>query len=183
MKKTLFAAACALALCACSAPKDPVEQIISDYMETAVEGEGKLSVDIYGYEKIDSTTFREELQRRKNVFELKLDQNQKFYSEYNSKGQRKAAAEKMAAMIEDAAVVKRLDSLGVALGERIDDVAFYDYSFSGEVSGRGVQDRFKEKFIAITPQGEVLAMVSDRKSLHKSTGRVIPGYVEAVKSE
>ena len=177
MKKILMVAALLAAMVSC-APKqtDPLEQALIDNILQSVGEEGKIKV--YKMEKIDSTTFRTELERKFKIYNLKIEQNRKFYDTYMKEGKPKNAALKSEAISKDQAILKGLEAIQESLSERLDDVAYYDYRFSASGNFKTSKATYNDYFCAITPSGEVLGVNPDQNTIHKGTSAVIPGYKE-----
>jgi len=181
MKKFILLSALSVLLVSCGGrTSDPVHE--------AIKGEimGNMSQDftdvtINKVEKIDSTTFRTELDRRKKAFALKRDADSELLLKYITEGKRRNASIKTESYKKDLAILQGLDSLETLLGDRLDDIAYYDYRFSADAKGQGFSMQFRDAYIAITPDGRVISMTAERRDLHKSAGRVIPGYYELVK--
>lgn len=159
-----------------------------DPVHEAIKGEimGNMSqeftdVTIHLVEKIDSTTFRQELERRKKAFATKRDADSDLLLKYMSEGKRRNASLKSESYKKDLIILQGLDSLEAAHAAILDDVAYYDYRFNAEAKGQGLKMQFREAYISITPDGRVISMTAERRDLHKSAGRVIPGYLELVK--
>lgn len=160
----------------------------SDPVQEAIRGEimGNMSqefsdVTINFVEKIDSTTFRQELDRRKKAFTLKRDADSELLLKYMSEGKRRNATIKSDSYKQDLAILQGLDSLEAAHAAILDDIAYYDYRFSADAKGQGLKMQFRNAYISITPDGKVISMTAERRDLHKGAGRVIPGYIELVK--
>ena len=175
MKRFLILAALAAAVISCS-PKqaDPLEQALIDNILQSAGEEGK--VKIYSMEKIDSTTFRTELERKFKIYNLKIEQNRKFYDTYVKEGKRKNAEIKSQAILKDQAILKGLEAIQADLANRLDDVAYYDYQFSASGNYKTSKAVYNGYFCAITPAGEVLGVSSDQNTIHKGTSSVLPGY-------
>lgn len=181
MKKLILFAALLPLLVSCGGHAvDPVHE--------AIKGEimGNMSQDftdvtINFVEKIDSTTFRQEFDRRRNVFTLKRDADSDLLLKYMTEGKKRNASIKSDSYKQDLVILQGLDSLEAAHSAILDDIAYYDYRFSADAKGHGLKMQFRNAFISITPDGRVISMTAERRDLHKSAGRVIPGYVELVR--
>ena len=161
---------------------------VVDPVQEAIKGEimGNMSqeftdVTINFVEKIDSTTFRQEFDRRRTVFILKRDADSDLLLKYMTEGKKRNASIKSDSYKQDLVILQGLDSLEAAHSAILDDIAYYDYRFSADAKGQGLKMQFRNAFISITPDGRVISMTAERRDLHKSAGRVIPGYVELVK--
>ena len=119
--------------------------------------------------------------RRKKAFTLKRDADSEFLLKYMQEGKKKNASIKSESYMNDLRILQGLDSLGKANAAILDDVAYYDYRFSATAKGKDVTMQFRDAYISITPDGRVISMTAERRDLHKSAGRVIPGYYELVK--
>ena len=152
----------------------PIQEALGAYILQGQEGTFRL----YRIEKIDSTTFRTEFERRQNVFELKLQAETIFYQSYTMDRKPKNAARHWDAMQGTLANLKGLDSLRTTLEGRLDEIAYYDYVFSGRAETDSQATDFADAYASLTPNLKVIALTSERKDLHKSGGRAIPGYVQ-----
>ena len=181
MHKLLFIAASLLLLASCGGKtSDPVHEAIKGEIMGNMDQQFS-DVSIIKVEMIDSTTYRTELDRRKNAFALKRDADSNLLIKYMTEGKRKNAEIKTESYRKDLVILQGLDSLEVALADILDDVAYYDYRFSADAKGQGMNMQFRNAYISITPDGRVISMTSERSDLHKSAGRVIPGYLELLK--
>lgn len=177
---SILAAAAALLLVSC-APKtpDPVEQAICTEISAMPQGFTKVSVT--SYERVDSTTFAQEFERRVKLFEAKRDADSKFLLKYLQEGKNRNAAIKNESYVRDLMILKGLDSLRAVCADIMDQVAYYDYVFDADASGEEGKMYFRQANAAITPDYQVIGMTSQQKDLHKGLGKVIPGYLELVK--
>ena len=168
----------ALLLCVlaagCAKTPDPLQEALSAHILHGREGTFRL----YSIEKIDSTTFRTEFEHRQNVFERKLQEETKLFENYYFQNKRKNADRHWEAMERTREVMKGLDSLRAALAGRMDEVAYYEYVFSGRAETGSEAVEFKDTYVSMSPSLEVITMSADRADLHKSGGRAIPGYLQ-----
>lgn len=176
MKRTAILAAALVMLAACAQNRatDPVETAIKTKIAESVSPDAVIRID--RLEKVDSTTFGSELEHRIKVFTLRHDQNEKYYFQYNSEGRPNSAAEKKEAMKKDALVLEGLDKIGERMADSLSLVAYYDYKFSGSAETKTERTVFQDYYASITSDGQVMSISSSTKGLHKSLGRVIPGY-------
>ena len=161
---------------------------VSDPVHEAIKGEimGNMSqefsdVTINFVEKIDSTTFRQELDRRRKTFVLKRDADSELLLKYMAEGKKRNATLKSDSYRQDLVILQGIDSLEAVHAAILDDIAYYDYRFSADAKGQGLKMQFRNAYISITPDGRVISMTAERRDLHKGAGRVIPGYLELVK--
>lgn len=164
---------CILA-CGCAKTPDPLQDALGSYLLRDREG----SFRLYSIEKIDSTSFRTEFERRQNVFDLKLREETKLYESYVSQRKPKNAERHWNAMQRTREVMKGLDSLKAVMEGRLDEIAYYDYVFSGRAETDDQIIDLTQHYVSITPSLEVITLSADRKDLHKAGGRAIPGYLE-----
>ena len=177
MKKILMFAALLAAMVSCGTKQtDPFEKALIESIKQSVGQEGK--VKVYSMEKIDSTTFRTEMERKFKIFNLRIDQNRKFYETYIKEGKSRNAALKSDAIKKDQAILEGLETIQESLSDRLDEVAYYDYKFSAGGNFETSKAEFRDYFCAITPSGEVLAISPDQNAIYKGTASVIPGYKE-----
>ena len=158
----------------CKQEPDPLRDALGAYLLQGKEGTFRL----YSIEKIDSTTFRTEFERRRNVFDLKLREETKLYDSYILQRKPKNAARHLEAIQRTNVAVRRLDSLKATLQDRLDEIAYADYVFSGRLETDNSYSEFSNAYASITPALEVITLAAERKDLHKAGGRAIPGYVQ-----
>lgn len=158
----------------CAQTPDPLQEALGAYILKGQEGTFRL----YTIEKIDSTTFRTEFEHRQNVFELKLQEETKLFENYYFQNKRKNADRHWEAMERTREVMKGLDSLRAALAGRMDEIAYYDYVFSGRAETATAATDFRDTYVSMTPQLEIISMTTEQKDLHKAGGRAIPGYLQ-----
>ena len=186
MKRILFvmaaAAAAVLAVSCGGSEPDPVAEAIKAEITTNM-AEGFTSVKNITYELVDSTTFAQEFERRIKTFEVKRDADGKYLLKYTREGKTRNAAIKSDAYKRDLEILRDLDSLHAACAGILDDVAYYDYRFSADAKGDNSVMQFRDAYVAMTPEHEVIGMTAKQKDLHKGLGKVIPGYLGLVKGE
>lgn len=181
MKRTLIFVAAALLLASCGGKTpSPVEAALNAAIAENLGQELK-SVTYASLEKVDSTTFGQELEKRRAVLAQKAKSEEELYMKYMSEGKRTNATMKLEAVTKAKASLARLDSLAGTIADRLDEVAYYDYTFTAAAKGVEKDVAFKDAWALITPDLEVLGMATSQKSVHKGSGKVIPGYVEMLK--
>ena len=153
---------------------DPLQQALKAYILQGEEG----TFQLYRIEKIDSTTFRTEFERRQNVYELKLQQETQLYQDYLSQRKPKNAKRHSDAIVRTCEIMNGLDSLKATMEGRLDEIAYYDYAFSAKATTDSHNYEFPNAYASITPAFEVITLTEERKDLHKAGGRAIPGYLE-----
>ena len=145
--------------------------------------EGDYSFRITSLEKIDSTTFRTEIERRKDLFALKVKAEEQLFDKYYREFKKQNSENHRQAMEKAKVNLEVMDYLEREMADRLDDVAYYDYVFSGySETGEGRMN-YNDVYVTVTPDFEVLTMTASQRDLHKGTGRVIPGYIESISAE
>ena len=181
MKKIFLLLFVAAGLVACTQTKDPFQKALETEIANRL-GEGA-KVKIEAFNKIDSTTFGEELKYRQEVFDLRLQQNMKLLERYKQGGFVNSAVNKRNAINHDHEVIAGLAEMEHTLEPILGDVAYFDFCFTGTARKGDARSVYKEYYASITPDGKVVSIDSNPKTLHKALGRVIPGYLELVKGE
>ena len=182
MKKLAIIAGVALCLCSCGGKKtaDIYREALSAEIVRLTGADAKVRID--RFERMDSTTFGQELEHRMGVFAERESQNRMFHEKYTAGGMPRNAEKKRLALIKDAEVRAGLESIAARLAESdsLDVVAYYDYRFSGKAVSAGCETVFEDYYATITPDGKVLSINNSAKGLHRALGRVIPGYAPLV---
>ncbi len=177
MKKIILALAGVAMLASCTGKQpDPVAQALEEAVKLSISEPCKFK--LYTLELTDSTTFLTEFERRAKVFEVKSKREGDLYARYVTEGKPKNAAVHMEAMTKANRNHASLDSLRTVMESSLDDIAYYDYRFSGKAYGDSGEVEYRDSWFTITPDGKVLAITHDKKDLHKNAGRAIPGYME-----
>lgn len=177
MKKIVVSImAAALLFTSCSEPKpeDPALTAIKARVAELVGGDAEVKIKIF--EKVDSTTFGQEIEYRLKVQDLALQQNAKYVQKYRNAGKDKNAQNKLDLMEKNRKIIKGLESIQARMADSLNVVAYYDYKFSGEAVSNGQTTVFRDYFASISPDNQVLSIEPQSKGLHKALGRVIPGY-------
>jgi len=181
MKKILLLAGLILLAAACT-PKqpDPVAEAIAEAMTKDIDQPCKITVS--NLQKLDSTTFATEFQRRISIYEIRLDQNQARFEKYVREGKRNNATKMFQEMQRDTKIYNELNLLKELMGDDTLKTAYYDYSYvyRGKVGDQKIPS--KQAYATVTPDGRVLTFAADRKDIHKATGLAIPGYRELLDS-
>jgi len=166
--------------CGSSAPDPVAKAIEAAAMQGATDD---YTFRITSLEKIDSTTFRTETERRKELFLLKQQAEEKLFQKYYKEGKRQNSENHRLAMEKAKANLAFVESLEDRMADRLDDIAYYDYVFSGYSKTKDGSMTYDNVYVTITPDGEVLTMTANQKDMHKGTGKVIPGYIEGISSD
>lgn len=182
MKKLLIIPAAIMLLASCS-PKasDQVSDAVKNEIMTLDGGYEK--VVIKSIEKVDSTTFAQEFDRRIGTFETKKKADEQLLLKYTRDNKKRNAAIKQESLARDYVILAGIDSLKMAMGAKLNDVAYYEYRFSAQASNPEKTVVFNDSFAAVSPAGEVLCIASKQNDLHRRLGKVIPGYLDLVKGD
>jgi hypothetical protein len=177
MRKYILAAVLAFAVCACTNRSvSPVEAAIKERVAAQL-GELKY-LEFSNLELVDSSTFADEISRRRATIELRHSQNLKLAEKYRNEGKQNNEAAKLAAAAKDEKVLKGIDALEerLAAGDSLNVTELYVYRFSGRARTADGNTNIENMFIAITPQNEIMAMDYKKDAVLKGTGKLIPGY-------
>ena len=117
-----------------------------------------------------------ELQKRHEGNPRKLQEETRLFENYYFQNKKKNADRHWEAIERTREAIKGLDSLRSALAGRMDEIAYYDYVFSGRAETADAATEFKDTYVCMTPELEIIAMTTERRDLHKAGGRAIPGY-------
>lgn len=167
-------------LASCSEKKaDPLQDALGAYILKGQDG----NFELYSIAKIDSTTFGTEFERRQNVYDLKLREETKLYDDYTWQRKPKNAARHWEAIQRTQEIMKGLDSLRAVMEGRMDEIAYYDYVFSGRAVTGDKITGFQDAYVSMTPDLRVISMTAKQIDLHKAGGRAIPGYLELLGGE
>lgn len=172
-------AACLLP-CSCTRTQDPYKAALETEIIRLVGADAKVTFN--KVERIDSTTFGQEVDKRIQAFNTKLEQDTKLYEKYMADRMLTNAGKKKQAMEIDGKMLAGLEKLRARIEEAdsLDVVAYYDYHFTGYAKCGGEETTFPDNYASITPEGKVLSINDALKGLHNALGKVIPGYKEAL---
>ena len=163
---------------ACSEKKTtPVQEAI----KASVSGQlGVLkSMEFSQLVLVDSTTFGDEIARRRKTIELRHTQNQKYAAQYQAQGKVVNAGKKLEDAAKDEKVLAGIDAIEQRLAEHdsLGVTELYVWKFSARAfPADGGCVSIEDMFIAITPDNKVVALDYTAANLLKGTGRLIPGY-------
>ena len=167
-----------LAASCTSRPEDPVVGAVKARIAESVKGIPS-DVRIDRIELIDSSALGAELSRCKDLFSLKIKREKELHQKYWKKGQYNAADAKDGVILK---AQKNYDGI-VALEQKYeaakDSIIAYHYRIAGSAkNAEGGKVEFKEAYVALTSDGKVLTLVTDRRDLGKVVRHAIPGYME-----
>ena len=189
----ILAAAAVISSCTGKKSVSSLEKAIEEEIINTLDGAYDFS--IIELEKLDSTLFLTEFNRRINVFEMRIEANKKFLDDYFRRGLKKNAALKYDEIYKNYDILEALHAIKDRMGDSLYMVAYYDYRVKAQIKTGGIVRKtigrvlkrnaqvLDDIYLAITPDNRVVSMNTDRKKLHQSTGLVIPGYSEIIKSE
>lgn len=182
MKKIILLLAAAAVICSCNPYKnDPVAQAIekttlSNYPDQPHR------FRFQKLEKIDSTVFRTEVDRRIGTFEAKIRKNKELYHKYVRTGFTVNADIKKQTLMNDSVILIKLHALKEEMGPKLDEVAYYDYKFTAFGKVGDIPFDLIDYYATVTPDNECLTVSEDVNAIHRATGKVLPGYMEIVKT-
>lgn len=183
MKRNIIIfAAMALCLAGCGQKPDMYREALETEIIRLVGADAKVTFNTV--ERIDSTTFGQEIERRIKTFSLKLDQDTNFYNKYKKDGMAKNADLKKKAVEMDQKLLAGMEMLRqrIADADSLDVVAYYDYHFTGNAKSSEGITTFNDNYATITPDGKVMSINDALQGLHKAMGKSIPGYESLIKS-
>lgn len=183
MKKSfIIAAAAVLSIAAaCTQEKDPFQVAIENAIAEQYGEGAKVRIEVC--ERVDSTTFGQELEYRQKAFDVRLSQNQVLLAKYRDQNKQISAQKKREAILHDNEVIAGLAQMEETLGEKLNDIAYYDYRFSGRVKLNGAERQFVDYYATVTPECEVFNFGGQLKAVRRVMGQILPGYLELVKGD
>lgn len=171
-----FVAAAALLAVSCKYEPSLEEKAIKTKIE---EQKGPVTqFALTDIEMLREVTLGEEIGIRRDNFELKHKKDSELGEKYKGKNLPTNAALKQESARKDLVRLFALDSIAEALSDELGKVVYRDYRFSASCMTDEGALVLKDWYAAITPEGEVLSMVQDKKNLHRGLGNVIPGWKE-----
>lgn len=181
MKKILLFAGLFLLAAACT-PKqpDPVAEAIVEAMTRDIDQPCKITVS--NLEKLDSTSFAVEFQRRISIYDIRIDQNTARLEKYIREGKKNNATKMFNDLQRDTKIFNELNGMKEMMADDTLKTAYYDYSFTygGKVGNQKIPS--KKAYATVTPDGRVITYGADLKDIHKASGLAIPGYKELLES-
>lgn len=175
-----------VALCLVSCARDG-QQL--DVFERSIETEivrlvgADAKVEFSVCERIDSTTFGEELEFRKRLIEARREQNLRLSEQYASQKKRTNARLRSEAAQKDAAVLSGIDSIRMRLAaaDSLDIVCHYDYHVAGVARTADGITAIPDHYACVSADGTLLTFTPEKRKLHYGVGKVIPGYIRVLK--
>ena len=176
--------AAALAGVSCGNPQsNPLVEAVKAKVAETVKGNAA-DVRINSIELIDSSALGPELSRCKDLFSLKIKRETELYDKYLGNGQRSAAQAKRAVIAKAQQNYEGIEALEQRLAASKDSIIAYHYRLAGRArNADGGSVIFNEAYVAVTPDGRVLTLVTDRRDLGKVVRHAIPGYMELLGAE
>lgn len=174
-------AAAAFGLAACSGSADEYQQAMTLRLQQAV-GEkyacspASIKVKYSQFERIDSTTFAEEFDMRETGLKLKVSMEISLYNKYLKEKKVSNATAKYEQIVKAQDALDKLYDLKDGMEDRLDEIAYYDYRFSAEISTPQGTVPASGFLACITPELVVLNYTRNEKDLHKGCGAAIPGW-------
>ncbi|MBQ0024877.1 MAG: hypothetical protein KBT00_04040 [Bacteroidales bacterium] len=178
----LFAIAAVISSCTPDPYKDnPVCKAI---VQAAMAQYGNIEYDFSftSLEVLDSTLLGTEFDRRIETFESRIKANSSLYEKYVKERKKKNAQIKADLVQHDKKVLADLIALKGENTARLGETAYYDYKFTALIKAGDKKLEMTDCYAAVTPDCEVLTLATDKKDLHKATGKVIPGYYETIRT-
>lgn len=179
----LAVAAAAILAAACSpkAPSDPLEASLRAAVIEKIGADAKLTLNSFA--RTDSVTFSQLLATRRKAFEVKLDQDTKYYEKYKAQRMENNAKKHQSAIAKTNAILADFQKLEEGLAGRMDEIAYYDLAFSGQAKSASGTISLDGYNAVVTPDGQVMAIQAGTKGIHQGLGKLIPGYTELIKGE
>jgi len=178
MKKLIIALLAMLVLNSCGEPElSPVQLAIKDKVSGQL-GEVK-SIFFKEIALVDSSTFADEIARRRKAIEIRHKQNLKLANDYESKGKPTNARIKREAAAKDQKVLDGIKAIEerLAANDSLGKTELYRYKFSAIAKmADGSSSDINDMYIAITPENEIIGMDYKKDGVFKAGGSLIPGY-------
>ena len=179
IKSALFAAAIAAAGCS-TGPLSPEQQAIVDAIQQNNRQVENITFSLL--EKIDSASLGEELDRRINLFETKIEVETGFIRKYSKKGMPANRQKHVQGRKQAQSILKAVKELAESLEDSRDSIIYRTYIFSckGNFTD-GAKFRCEKEYINITSDGKAYNM-SPEDERHMNMGFTIPGYSDLLGS-
>lgn len=128
--------------------------------------------------QIDSSTVSDEIERRRDIFQLKMERQSILESRYTEKKMKTNARRQHVRMEQSAKIIAGLDSIAFILDPRRNEILHRTYLIEGQAETPKEIISLDGFYVVLTSDEEVVAFTKDKKSLYRGTGRLIPGYME-----
>lgn len=175
----LFAAAIAVAGCS-TGTLSPEQQAIVDAIQQNNKQVENITFSLL--EKIDSTSLGEELDRRINLFETKIEVETGFIDKYGRQGMQVNRQRHVQERKQARTILKGIKELAGSLEDSRDSIIYRTYRFSCKGSFTdGTGFRCDGNYINITSDGKAYNM-SRKNERHMNMGFTIPGYSDLLGS-
>ena len=182
----LFAALAAsllsLASCGGSQP-DPLTEAVKAKIAESVKG-SPADVRLDHFELIDSSALGTERSRCKDLFRVKIKRENELYEKYQRNGQYNTASAKVQVIAKAQKNYDGIEALEKQFEAQKDSIIAYHYKLAGRAkNAEGAVAKFDEAYVAVTPDNQVLTLVTDKRDLSKVVRHAIPGYMELLGSD
>lgn len=157
----------------------PVEKVIVDAIVERYPD--CLDVEFSSLVKVDSTTYGQEIQRRRDLFEYKLKADGKLRERFRAARMRTNMRRKDGDMANDTRILAGIDSLEAALAPVLGDIAYYDYRWSAVAHLKDSDVTCTDMYANVSPDLTFCRLVVKAGEVHKGMGRIIPGYMELLR--
>lgn len=179
MKRILVISILLAGFCSCGAPKqeDPVHEAIKAQVAAQL---GELrSFSWESFEQVESTTFGNEIERRRTTIETRRKQNLKLAAGYKASGKANNAAKKESEAAKDAIVLEGIAAIEsrLAAADSLDVTELVVYRFSAKAkTADGASSEIKDMYVAMTPDNKVFSMDYTKGNMYRTSGKLLPGY-------
>lgn len=137
-----------------------------------------VTVSFESIAQVDSSTLADEIERRRDIFQLKMERQSILENRYLEKKMKTNARRQHLRMEQSAKIIAGLDSIAFMHDSQRNSVLYRIYFIKGKAETPEEVFPLDGFYAVLTPDGKPLAFTKDRKALHKGTGRLIPGYEE-----
>ena len=176
-------AVCALvaAVAACDGKK--VEDPVKTAIQAAVaEQLGEVQkMDFVTLELVDSSTFAQEIERRRSTLETRHQQNVRIAGNFESENKPRNAQKAWEKAGQDEKNLEGLSRIEerMASHDSLGLTELYIYKFSAYAKlVSGTKSEMRDFYAGITPDGRVVGLSQKELAIYKGTGALLPGYRE-----
>lgn len=162
----------------------PVNPVKESLITTIIFATGADEKEIYISQltPVRKVTIGEELAYRRDVFEFKKSVDNAKLKHYEGKGMKRNAAKYRRMIARDEGIIESLDSLRDSLGIKLQETAWYEYTFSADIRTADAIYNVRDWHFVITPKNRILTMKPGLKGLRNGLGRLVPGYGDLMDS-